>query len=383
MLQAVRELLPVIAVFYVLDALVWVRPGHLLFLSRAGLDGRPWSTRLRPAGLRLVGLLPGETAYLGHRFLAATTSAGLFWLRRPEAAAALRYEPASFAHRAYSEIPRSVREGSVLKLGGSSPLVMPSVAAARRLEGLIERLRQAPSSAAREKILDHAAAASADVEAARARKRRLERPVQRLVWACRLLWANLLLAGLIGLPSAAFSLPLADRELPWVLTGAGVSYAVTCAAILLFARALRSLGHPTPLPALLTALLFLPATLHAPSLLGREVYADFDFLTVAAVLLDRIELRDLAAAELAGIEHALCASSSGSWQELWRRRRALVSSILSRTGLSEQAALGPPPRLDPAALAFCRVCRGEFRMGDATCPECGLPLVRFPPLPSN
>jgi len=149
------------------------------------------------------------------------------------------------------------------------------------------------------------------------------------------------------------------------------------AAVAHAGRSLRKEGVLRRAPSLLPLVFSPVAATRAIATLAKDLFVGFDPLLLSALLLRKESFLKRARAELHGSAFAAGRGGDG-WRRHWEERRKSVLRLLGRFEVGEAEALAPPPRLDPAAPAWCPVCRTESRLAEGSCDDCGLPLVRFP-----
>lgn len=371
MSQALRELLPVLLAFYLLDGLTWVRPGHFLLVDRGG-----YGFRFVGSGLRLA-FAPWELTLASTRPMLGLTTAGIHWLERPTAVGAARLTPESWSFLAWEALDQVSAEDRKLHLrGGTSVAAIPLATASdsHHWHQRISTLQQLPA-AERGRVLTEMETEASDLQALTAQHRRLRPALDRLAALSLLLATGLF----VGLP---LTLLLAS---PRFLTQALTSLLLGCLAAqvlvaffaLRMARTLRREGSTLPFSLLLSLALYPPASMHAASHLSRHSHPFFDGLALLAVFLEPEALSTHARTELWSVRQALTQTQGEGegWRELWGRRRRLIQRVLEQGGLDEGTVLAPPPRRDPAAALFCGLCDSEYLPGTERCPQCDLPLV--------
>jgi|GEM_PF-3362169 len=390
MAQAARELLPILLVFYLLDGLTLVGPGQFLLVNRFGfgfrhLDPGRWGSGRRGSGLRLVGLVPWEIVFASHHPLLGLTTVGVHWLDRTDAVGAARLSPESWRFVAWEDLRAVSADDRKLRLAGcgvgtAGAIPLPTSSIAHHWCWRISALLEAPEEL-RAAIIVEGDAAAGDLQALSAQHLRLRPALDRLATGSSLLAAGLFLA----LPTALLVAPprLVTPLLAGILSGCLTLQGLGALLAVRLARTLRREGASIPLSLLVGISLYPPAMLHAASVLSRHAHAGFDGLALVAMFLEPDELRRNARIELRSVQQALQAdeeleaSRTEGWTELWRRRRQQVLRILEHCAVDEAAALEPPPKQDPAAVAYCGLCETGSLEATRTCPDCGISLSPF------
>lgn len=372
--DALRQLWPVAAALALIDALVWVKAGRRLLVSRFG---RRFA--LFGPGPNFAGVLPSSRELAAGPAVLLPAGDGVWTLPPRDADTPARFDPAAWTRVPWEGLDPRV-DGSILEIdggsgGGDVRLDLGSSAEAEAWRDLLAGLAAVPPGQ-REKRIGEAAAAALDIEPIRSRRAAFEaaiRPAEICAW---LFFAVLFAA----LPAALYLGPLPDPLLAALLALTGAAYAATLATALRAARRLRRQGILPAKGPLAPLLLAPPAAVRTVAALGRDLLPGRDPLAVAAALLPARDLLRLVRAELHGAaQAAVHPQATGPWSQAWSGRRDLLLALLTQTGIEEAAALAPPARRDPAATAWCPLCDVEVREDAKACADCALPLQRFPP----
>jgi hypothetical protein len=352
--ELIEDVLPFLVAFYVLDGLAVARAHEWLLLA-------PWG-RFRAArtGIHLVGLSPfAEVASafdgpirFGRKALHVETGTST-----PGGPPDLQPVPLDGLR-----VEASERD---LKVGGLS-LTLPSPAAARHLAAVIRDLRDRPphERGARLRTLVDEAIDLKELRALRATQQQFQQVLQ---WLGLGLW----LATFVLLPAGVLWKWQHGPGLAAALLTVGAFHV----AILVVAwRTLRTLGYRrgSAFSALLSLVFFPPAAAHASVVLFRDLYARFDPLAVAGVLLPPTEFQAVARMEVHRLRRE--AELGGDVAEWTNLREKARTRLLSELGTSLADVLRPPSRKDDEAASYCPLCGGEYRAGFAVCAECQVPL---------
>lgn len=371
MIQALRDLFPVLVLLYLVDAFVRAGAWTLLFVSR---PGRGFG--LAGPGLRLGALLPSDLAFVVSRPPLLPGRDGVFWMEGQGEAGPAWYDPAAWGRVDWDGAGLVHAEGDELRIGGSRA-ELSSAAEAGSWAGLMERLRSL-APAEREVALAAHRAWRLHLAEARERWSSFRRDTRFLPVLGTLLFlilyvllpATLYLGGDAGLPRR-LAVP--------VLVLAGLVWIVLAVAAVRTGRALRRRGRLGSWIPLIPVLLSPPAATRALSSLGRDLFQGLDPLTVAAVLLPRPALLRLARAELHGTAAAITRGEDLDWRRHWLDRRERLLSLLDQSGVPRAEALAAPPRRDPGAQGYCPLCDVELGGAHEVCGDCGLPLLAAGP----
>lgn len=130
--------------------------------------------------------------------------------------------------------------------------------------------------------------------------------------------------------------------------------------------------------------LFPPASLRAADLVARPSLERFHPVAVAAALGREEDLRDVAGRVLRDAHHPRAPVTPSDDEraretEAWFRGRfaAAVERRVRAEGIDPDELLGPAPRQDAGAHAWCPRCLTEYARVDGDCSDCGVGLREF------
>lgn len=360
LLAVLRDLFPFLAALYVLDAIAWVRAGHLLLVCQSG-----WCS-VREPGVWLAGLLPVDVAFAVSRPGPLLAPTGVY-LPDPQAQGVAVYDPDRWTLIPYEQIDRLEVEEGRLRLGISGEIRLPSRSHAESLAARLQEIREAPPGQ-RPARVSRLLTAAFDLDAIRERRATFRRTALQVQIPATALFLVLF----AGLPAVLY-LGAPPELLSPALGLALLLFFWSVVALYRAGRDLQWKGALRRLPSLSSVLFTPPAAPRAVAHLGRDLFHDFDATAVAAVLLSKADLLGWLRGEL----HAsawTAARGDAAWQAAWGTRRDLLRKALEKLGVTESEAFTPPARRDPEAAAWCPFCDTEYRAGFSTCRDCSLPL---------
>jgi len=328
-----EDVLPWLLGLYLLDSIAWSVREETLF-------ARPFRSFFTARGPLLAGLSPWSEVVSAVSWPVRLSPASVFW---PDRDGRLTEVPWT----ALGTVERTDRS---LQAAGRS-FRAPSPDDARRIARALVRLRDAPPGA-RAAELNALVRERGDVGAARRLRQGTERHAQALsALGAAFLFALFVLLPLGLGPWAAFVPPPTHT-----LAGLALLY---LAIVVLGWRTLRGCGLSKGQAfGALSNLFYLPATAgHARSFLSRRLFADYDTLTVAAVLLPAPAFRRLARETFHRIRREGAdglADPARLAEEAWRR-------VVAESGQDAAAVLSAPSPADPSAANYCPLCSTEYR----------------------
>jgi hypothetical protein len=360
--QLLVDVLPWLLGFYVLDGLVRVDTGQLV-LIRLG-----WGAyRARRGGMMLAGLWPTSRALRTYDPPLLVTPKGI--RVRRSLAPLVRQEDTEF-EASFGE-GGIERDGAKVLWGGRVLLKTPSETAAEGVARMLRTLAET-DEAGRLPALRRLLLASADLDRLRERKSIHEASLKRpsgLATALFVLTFGLVPALLLAGPDTAGAL---------LLSATLAVVVVHVATALSTRKALRLCENLSASSIFASITLFPPDAMHAPLALGKDLYADFHPLAVAAVFLAAADFETLARRERHRVEVGLEAARGTDVEGAWKLKLELVDAIARAAKVDVARVRSAPERTDSFAATYCPLCFTEYRAGFETCSDCDTPVRAFP-----
>ncbi len=361
-------LFPYLVLLYLLDCVLRVRTGHLVFVSHLGRRARPAGD-----GAHLVGLLPTSQAILSHNVPLLLSAGGLHlpaaesrW-DRPFRRGDLRFLP-------WDDIVSAAADGPDLVVNGTFPVALPGIAAAAAAAAAIRELAASPPARRRERA-EALVSGSYDLEALAGVREAIRTPLLAVSIMSSLLFVCLY----VLLPLALFARPFQGRSLAPLLLATAIAYVLAVAAACAARRAIGPDASPGRAQMVLLLLMVPPGAAHVLGQLARELFARYDHLAIAAALAPPGDLRRMARTELARFALSEVPPGDGALAEALRLRERAVRRMLAQAGLDAERLLAPPPQRCPESERYCPACEVEYLPGAERCADCGIPLADFVP----
>jgi hypothetical protein len=369
-------ILLILAAFYLVECLAWVRGSVVLFSSgwrrfrpsrRSGLLGN------QESGLVLAHPLPWATAFLCEAWPGAFDAQG-FW--PPRQAGQPPAEPVPFERMQ----DLAVRDRQVC-LGGRTLVQAASRGHAQHFVASLRRLAETPA-AERPPLIDALLAEAVSPASVRGRIDQVWSATATLRLCCVSLFVLVFLLG----PLLYYSSLTASQSLRlWV-------YLAACGADWLLILVSHHAAHRALFPdapaerrkRFLTMLCSPASALRSGETVGRNALAPFHPLAVAAVACSRARFEALARQTLRELRHPLASSDeppARTEAETAFRDSLLghLEALLRTAGMDPETLLAPPAQ-DPEALSYCPRCQTQYIFPEGACEQCaGLPLSRFAP----
>ncbi|MDQ3263903.1 MAG: hypothetical protein M3Y59_09610 [Myxococcota bacterium] len=361
MTELVTDLLPWLAAFYLLDAVVQLRRGQVLF-------DRDWGGGfgLRRFGLHASALSPLGVSVLAHDLPYLPTPLGV-WLFDPQVRRSPPViRPEALRFLAWAELAPVRAERSAVKSGDQLLFRARSPRGAQTVASGLESLRRL-AEGEREAAISVSLARALDLTAAQNRWRRVRLPLALTTAFCT---AGFLLL-FAGLPYAAY---LSTAELRWERTLGALLLAhlgTLLSAGWTLSRAGAGAGGVAA--AVFTLGIFPAFAARAGTQILREAFVEWDPLAISGALLTPQAFLQVARYEAVRGELSRHATAGLGLAPFWSARMAAQEKLFREAGTTTSEAVAPP-RLSGDARGWCPLCLGEYRDGFAQCSDCEVPL---------
>ena len=351
-----KILLPYIAIFYALDCLILVKQGRMLFKT---LIGNRFN--MKSEGVQLSGLLPSGRSFLSDKSHFIFTEK---WLRISN------NKNHSSEKLLYDDIQSIKQNDDAILINGKQFYEAASFSHAQSLITLIEKLKNSGKEK-KEQVIFQGLKQSLDAAGVRRIKAESEIP---LLWLEMFCWVLILLV--FGLFPAFLYLAehvrIAFTPL-WACLG--LCYAI----ILVMSHRLLKKFYPsdkTFRSSVMAAMILCPpAAMHAAHSVGKRLFAEFEYLAVAAEFLHREDFKTIMRKEFMNIDKK--AKIRSELTGYYSMRRSLLLDLLDQAGLTMSELMAPPPQSDPNSHCYCPKCHGQYRSGFHSCADCGISLKKF------
>jgi len=367
MLELISILYPYLVALYLADCLFYVGKQQIAFCSMFGGSYR----KLNP-GLHLTGFLPGDRLFITGKRPFGLTPSGMYNPLEENDRNESLHRPEHYNFLPFASIDALSTDGSTLHLNENKSIQTDTRQEALLLVRRLSEIGALPY-ADRKIAIEAGIQKDTDLNVVRdtydrwALKARPIDLMSTLLFAC---FFALLPLGLYLVPVAA---GLMVVLIIFMLSMYG----------LILATAWRQHKHLYPEDAgslykLIATLIFSPvSTMHISVHLTRNLLAGFDFMAVSALLLPRKQLANEMRRELHLIETARNYSDKFGWEEYWHMRSAAMQTLLEKAALTIDAVFSKPQKIESAAVAYCPVCRTEYRDGFNSCSDCVVPLKAY------
>jgi len=118
-------------------------------------------------------------------------------------------------------------------------------------------------------------------------------------------------------------------------------------------------------------------TMHAARHVTKESLTQYDFITIAAALVEGGAFTKMAGREIYRARHLARQCRDPALKDYWSDRSYKIGLLLVDRGIDVKNALAPPEDIDHATACYCPVCGSGYNEYADTCADCGMGLVRL------
>lgn len=367
MRSILQELFPYIVLLYLIDSFIYIKRHQVLFVSQLG-----GTFRLKKAGFHIVGLLPISQTVISHYVPLCFSGNGMYILTEEALHENRLYEEEDFRFISYQDINEAMADGEGIKINGMQLMTAPSAIAAKNIAGLIHDLKNLKPSERPQKIRNILADAMDLIELKAIRRRQ-----EKLFFYVDVLGSVLFTYTFMILPWALYATLGEYISVQLLLASIGVIHLLIILVTFFGLRNLPKVEVGFRMITLFSIILFPPSAIHVLNNLTRNLYGQFDYLTIAGGLLPADTFKYLVGRELRRIIYLKAKGNNDDLKEFWGMKEHSLHGLIDQAGVSLEEIQAVPEKKDKSAVSYCPYCLSEFIGGFAGCSDCGVELKEF------
>jgi len=173
------------------------------------------------------------------------------------------------------------------------------------------------------------------------------------------------LFGFISLPITMFNL--------FVVLGFIHLFIIAIVLFIYFRKVMDNfdLGYLIPI------LLYPLSSAHLASNIFRNVFRNYNFLSVMSVLLKENDFIEIAKNEFKINIISKESSTNDNYIELLSSKNEMIKNLLLEKNISLEQLTNAPRKIDESSMSYCPVCEIEYLMNSGFCSDCQVPLRQF------
>jgi len=359
-------LFPCIVILYLIDCIAYVKKDHFLLVANFGKR-----FKVKRPGIRLIGILPIAKAIVLNNIKIYFTKIEICILEDDSLSDNLISEIKNYSSLEYKDITEVSTDGKDVNINGKKRIKTQSPIIAGQLSKLIESLKISDSSE-RGKKIEGFLEKTMNLEEIRL----INTNHQKIFFGLEMLCILLFVFCFIELPILLYSNLFFFFNIYILLSYIAILY-VLVIILSIFAERRIYQNRRKGSFALLSLILSPVSAIRAVSSFTRDIFAEFDYLAVAAELLPQNSFKVLIGAELARISNLRDLAHNSDLEEYWRIKEECLHNLLAKVGVPLEEILAAPQKRDVSAKTYCPVCNAEYRCGFNRCGDCGVPLKAY------
>ena len=366
-MQYILELLlPCIVILYLIDCVVYVKRDHFLFFAHFGSR----FTFKRP-GIHLVGILPTAKSVVLHNIQVYFSTKAIHISKDDSLSNSLISEINFYTSVKYKEIEEVHSDGKDVVINGEKLIKTQSPIIARQFSDVIKNLIVSDPSE-RNKQIRLFLESKIDLEKIRS----IKTSHLKLFFWLEIVCILLFVFSFVELPILIYFDLFSFFNIYILLIYIAILYFLVLVLSIFGERAIYQDRRKGSF-ALLSLVLSPVSALHAISNFTRDLYAEFDYLAVAAELLPKNIFMDLTGRELARVSNSREMARNSDLEEYFVAREECLHGLLGEVGVPVGEILTDPQKRDISAETYCPVCKAEYRSGFTSCSDCGVRLKAY------
>ena len=359
-------LFPCIVILYLIDCIAYVKNDHFLLVANFGKR-----FKVKRPGIRLIGILPTAKAILLTNIRVYFTKIAIYILEDDIPSDNLISEINHYNSLEYKDITEVRTDGKDVTINGEKLIKTQSPIMAGQLSKIIESLKISDPSERGKKIKGFLEK-TINLEEIRL----INTNHQKIFLWLEILCILLFVFWFIELPILLYSNLFFFPTIYILLSYIAILY-VLIIVLSIFAERRIYQNRRKGSFALLSLILSPVSAINAVSSFTRDIYAEFDYLAVAAELLPQNSFKGLIGTELARVSNLRNLAHNSDLEEYWRIKEECLHNLLAKVGVPLEEIFTAPQKRDVSAETYCPVCNAEYRSGFNSCSDCGVPLKAY------
>jgi hypothetical protein len=359
-------LFPCIVILYLIDCIAYVKKDHFLLVANFGKR-----FKVKRPGIRLTGILPTAKAVVLNNIKVCFSKIAIYLLEDDSPSSNLISEISHYNSLEYKDIAEVGTDGKDVTINGEKLIKTQSPIIARQLSKLVESLKISDPFERGKKIKGFLEK-TINLEEIRLINSSHQKIFFWLEISCILLFAFCF----IELPILLYSNLFPFSTVYILLSYIAILYVVVIVLSILAERRIYQNRRKGSF-ALLSLILSPVNAINAVGSFTRDIYAEFDYLAVAAELLPRNSFKVLIGTELARVSNLRDLTHNSDLEEYWQIKEQCLHNLLAKVGVPLEEILTAPQKRDTSAETYCPVCNAEYRSGFNNCSDCGVPLKAY------
>lgn len=367
----IREILsvlfPYIVILYLTDSLQLISKCHVLFVNYIGKK-----YYLKRSGFYISKLSPIGITVLSQDLPIYFTASGLYKIndQRPYDKPDCKGDDYEFM--AYKNIDTVEVDGKEIKLNGRKYIKVPSSIIANLIRDRINNFKTIKPAKRNNKVQTSLEEAF-DIDTIKS----LNRSYVHHIRYIQILSLFLSVNTFIILPSILYSRIYLYINISLIIINIVLAYLMILITTFQVHKKIYKTENKPRIYSLLS-MIFLPVSaMHATHYITSDLYAQFNYLAVARLLLPSNVFINMVRNELCLIEHRKSMINNSDLLDYWGFKEKCLSHLIEKSGLTTDNVLAIPEKQDENAKWYCPICLTEYISNHGGCSDCGVGLEMY------
>lgn len=365
--EVLSSLYPYIVILYLTDCIQFINKTHMLFVNYFGKK-----YYLKKSGLYFSKFSPIGITVLSHNIPVYFTASGLYKINDQNSNDKTVYAEDDYQFISYKDINTIGVDGKEVTLNGEKYIKAPSTIIANIIKDRIIGFKTIKPSK-RIKKVRKIFKETFDIDKINSLNRSYSYYIKYIQILSLFLFFNML----ILLPLALYSNIYLFINIYLI-----ISYIIFTYLIVLFLTFYvhKKIYKNEKKPRLfsLLSMIFLPVSaMHAIHFITSDLYANFNCLAVARLLLPSDIFINLVRKEISLIEHKKIVVDHSDLLEYWELKMTFITNLVIKSGLTVDSVLAVPSKQDENATCYCPICLAEYISNHGKCSDCRVQLEAF------
>lgn len=367
----IREILavlfPCIVILYFIDSIQYINKTHMLFVNHVGKK-----YYLKKSGIHISKLSPFGTTILSHNMPVCFTISGLYKINHKESYEKAIYEADDFYFISYQNIDKVEVEGKEVRINGKNCIKAPSSISANIIKDIIYEIKTIKPTK-RIKKIQKFFEETLDIERIAA----LNHSYSNYLINLKIFSAFFFLNTFIILPSILYSNVYLYINIYLVVAYIFLTYITILIMTFFVHRKIYKAEKKQRIYSILSLIFSPVSAMHATNYITTDLYAHFNYLAIAKLLLPLDIFISLVRKELHLIEHRKHMIDNSDWCEYWELRKQSLTNLIKKADYTIKRILEAPSKQDENAICYCPICLTEYISDVGKCRDCGKELEKY------
>lgn len=367
----IREILsvlfPYIVTLYLIDSIQFINKTHILFVNYFGKK-----YYLKKSGFHISKLSPIGITILSHNMPVYFTTNGLYKLNGQRSDEEIICEVDDYNFISYQNIDKVEVDGKEIRLNGKKYIKAPSSITANIIKDRIIDLK-AIKPAKRIKKVQELFEETFDIDKIEA----LNHSYSYYLKYIQIFSLFFFLNTFFILPLILYSNIYLYINIYIIVTYIILTYIIILIVTFIGNRKIYKTDKKQRIYALLSMIFYPVSAMHAINYITTDLYANFDYLAIAELLLPSDTFISIVRKEMLQIQHIKSMDDNSDLIDYLSLREKSITNLIEKSGLTTDSVLAIPRKQDDNATCYCPICLAEYIINNGKCNDCRVELEKY------